>query len=800
MVVKIYIGDYKVDLFKEESISITSSVLDIEDITKNTTDYTKSFTVPATANNNSLFKHYYEANIDNTFDARIKIDGRIELDGMPFRKGKWLLQKVSVKKGNPSSYTINFWGNLVSISDSVGKDELNSKDTDGNFKIDLSAFNHSYDSDNVKLGLTGALFSGDIIYNLLVKKQYYYTTDLGDTTQTDSLANIHYNAIEYTGVIWNDVRPSLRLIRIIEAIESYYGITFSRDFFGRSEFTELYMWMNNEKGNKVGGNTIAVDFTSGDTTNVNLTTNICSVTSFNTSASNDEVYWQLALSVYSNISNVGKKITVITYNNDEILQEQELQLGSFFGAAITSSFTPFLRHETSGVPLTYNIRYEIKSDTEITFWTSLFQYRKGYLNQTYQTNGSSQTITSQFQGNNNLPKIKIIDFLKGIFQKYKLVVIPQEDGVIYVNTLKDYYLSGNMYDITEFIDWESYDVERGNILSEIKYNFQEPTTILNKQFKENTGIAYGDLEAILKDDNGEVLQGDTLTITLPFEQFVYERLSDLSNGNQTNIVYGAIVDDKVEPVNPKPHIFYNINLDLAGKQIGFINETGGREIINSTLNVPSHVNDIETKTFSTVFGNEYNEYDGVKIENTLYSNYHQQYINNVFNIKRRNFIFKCKNLPLRILMNLKLNDMLKIKDNYYRIDKFTTDLVTKETEFNLVNSFDYSLDGFFTNTSNIYLSKDVQSYSAYVSNLTLYDVVKIDSGSGTDWITVSDDGTNLIFTVIENTQLRRYIFINVTDSVTNQTIQFYINQEGVIVRADNTTMTADTNLITADYV
>ena len=173
MVVKIYIGDYKVDIFKEESISITSSVLDIEDITKNTTDYTKSFTVPATANNNSLFKHYYEANIDNTFDARIKIDGRIELDGMPFRKGKWLLQKVSVKQGNPSSYTINFWGNLVSISDSVGKDELNSKDTNGNFKIDLSAFDHSYDSANVRLGLTNGLFSGDIIYNLLAKKQYY---------------------------------------------------------------------------------------------------------------------------------------------------------------------------------------------------------------------------------------------------------------------------------------------------------------------------------------------------------------------------------------------------------------------------------------------------------------------------------------------------------------------------------------------------------------------------------------------------------------------------------------------------
>ena len=800
MVVKIYIGDYKVDIFKEESISITSSVLDIEDITKNTTDYTKSFTVPATANNNSLFKHYYEANIDNTFDARIKIDGRIELDGMPFRKGKWLLQKVSVKQGNPSSYTINFWGNLVSISDSVGKDELNSKDTNGNFKIDLSAFDHSYDSANVRLGLTNGLFSGDIIYNLLAKKQYYYTSDLSDTTQTDSLANIHYNSSVSTGVIWNDVRPSLRLIRIIEAIETYYGITFSRDFFGRSEFTELFLWMNNDKGNKVGGGNLEVDFEYGNTTNVNLITNVCSVYAFNSSASNDEIKWQLILSVYSDISNVGKKITIITYNNDEVLQQEERTLFAYYGSAITAVQTPILKNEVGGVGITYNIRYEIISDTEITFTTVLNQYRTGYTNLTYITNGATQTILSQFKANDNLPKIKIIDFLKGIFQKYKLVVIPQEDGTIYVNTLKDYYLAGNLYDITEYINFDSYDVERGNILSEIKYNFQEPITILNKQFKENNGVAFGDLEAILKDDNGEVLQGETLTITLPFEQFIYDRLSDLSNGDATNIVYGAIVDDKVEPVNPKPHIFYNINLDLAGQEIGFINETGIRQVINSTLNIPSHVNDIDTKTFSTVFGEEYNEYDGVKIENTLYSNYHQQYINNIFNIKRRNFVYKASILPLRILMKLRLNDMLKIKNNYFRIDKFTTDLVTKQTEFNLVNSFDYSLGGFSTNNATFTLTKDAQSYSVYVTNLTLYDVKKIDSGSGTDWITVSDDGTNLIFTVTENTQLRRYIFIDVTDVVTNQTIQFYITQDGVIVRADNTTMTADTTLITADYV
>jgi len=211
MIVNIYIGGDKVDLFKEENIEINSSVADIEDITKNTTDYTKTFTVAASKENNKLFKHWYNADIDNSFDARIKVDGRIELDGMLFRIGKFRLSKVSVKHGAPSSYTINFWGNLLSLKDSLGKDELSD--------LDLDAFDHSYDSANVLTGLTSSLMSDSLVYTLMAKKQYYYTSDVSDTTQTDALSNIGWgDGSGSNGVTWNDLRPSIRLIKLIEAM------------------------------------------------------------------------------------------------------------------------------------------------------------------------------------------------------------------------------------------------------------------------------------------------------------------------------------------------------------------------------------------------------------------------------------------------------------------------------------------------------------------------------------------------------------------------------------------------------
>ena len=45
----------RIELFSDEKISVTSSVQDIADISKTFTDFSQSFTVPATPNNNYIF-------------------------------------------------------------------------------------------------------------------------------------------------------------------------------------------------------------------------------------------------------------------------------------------------------------------------------------------------------------------------------------------------------------------------------------------------------------------------------------------------------------------------------------------------------------------------------------------------------------------------------------------------------------------------------------------------------------------------------------------------------------------------
>lgn len=95
--VQLYIEGTRVDLFKDENINLTQTIQNVRDIEKVFTDFSKSFTVPASRTNNKLFKHYYNYDVVGGFDARKKVDGNLELNHVPFTEGKIKLEGVSLK-------------------------------------------------------------------------------------------------------------------------------------------------------------------------------------------------------------------------------------------------------------------------------------------------------------------------------------------------------------------------------------------------------------------------------------------------------------------------------------------------------------------------------------------------------------------------------------------------------------------------------------------------------------------------------------------------------------------------------
>lgn len=751
---KIYIENELIDLFDDEVIELNSSVAISEDVSKVSSDYTKTFTVPASDNNNRLFRHYYNADIDNTFDARTKKECRIELDGMPFRTGKMRLEKVAVKNGAPSSYTMIFWGELVNLKTLIKEDMLSS--------LNLSAYNHNYTYANVLAGLTSGLYDSDIIYTLISsRRQFLYNSDPGDNTDTDTLVNIAYNG-EDRGVIWNELTPSIRLYALIEAIEAKYSITFSRDFFGRNEFKELYLWLNNNEGDNYTPQRI--NWTSGNATEfgLNLTTDTWALNSFPDGFTN--IKYRIEITPEPGYETVPYRI--IVKNGDTVLSSTDAT-----GAFTTSFISP--------VEPPFAITFNVAASASFEYEADLLM--RGYLFAgTFDRAAHANTniINDVFDVAAAIASIKTIDFLKALFNMYKLVAIPDSMGNVYVNTIDDYYLEGTVYDISKWVNWDSYDVERGKLLNTINFKYQPPTTILNMEFLKREGVAYGDAVTSLTDTggpDGTPLDGDSLDISLPFEVMLFERLTNILNNDNTLIQYGLALDDKLSPANPKGVLHYNIRTPIAASPISLINQLGETVQINGTINTPAHTLGFDAPQFSMLWGEEFSTWDGQALYNTLYTNYWANYISALFNVKRRNFKFKAV-LPTWLLTSLKLNDVLFIKDRYYRISDFTVNLTTREASFNLMNTFENNFGIFAPSQTRVLLDSQEQTYGVYVSNGTTMNIEKEDIGAGVSWATVTQSGSNISIAVTENTGDSRSLYINV-DNGAGKSFQILLTQD-----------------------
>ena len=68
---QLYIEGEAIELFDDESVSLTQTIQDVRDISKIFTDFSKTFNVPASKINNRFFKHFYNSDIVG-FDSEQK--------------------------------------------------------------------------------------------------------------------------------------------------------------------------------------------------------------------------------------------------------------------------------------------------------------------------------------------------------------------------------------------------------------------------------------------------------------------------------------------------------------------------------------------------------------------------------------------------------------------------------------------------------------------------------------------------------------------------------------------------------
>ena len=746
--VNLYVNGELLDQYKDESVDIVSSVLDAGDITKNTGDYSKSFTIPASKNNNKIFKHWYNASIDNGFDSRSKVEGSIDIDGVPFKIGKWRLNKCNIVKGRLESYTINFFGNLPNITDTIGEDLLSD--------LSFPTLDHDWTSDNVIDGLEGDLLNGDIVYTLMANKRYFYNSHSGAHDVDATTINISNGAStsHATGVVWSDLRPSVKLSKIIDAIETRYNaatyenpIVFSRDFFGTTEFNQQYLWLKASDREAIGGGEDIVDFTSGDETYINLTTNIGTFETIRTGVNRTRFTIGNTITPDSGYENV--PYTFIVRNadtGDDVYAWDRTQWGNGDGVVSigTNLFSP------SGTT-TFNFEWYVKSNSKIEFTStiSVLKYVADIPQLINTTTGASQALVNRVVIGDEMPELKIVDFLKGIFNMFKLVAVPKDDGSIYINSLDSYYSQGQRYDATKYVDFAKFDVERGELLKRISFEFEEPSTILNMEFKKRAADKQGYGDSLVNVYESltpkKLIDGDTLEVKLPFEQIYFERLVEQDQdviGENTNIQTGVILDDNLNQVVPKAVLHYISKQDISSTPIRFVNDLAADVVLNTKLIIPIHHFGPIFPVYSNLFEAEFSNFTGESLVNNLYSIHYKDYVTAIFELKRRTFMYTAK-LPIQIVTRLELNDVITINDIDYRINKYSYNLLNGLTKLELINGFDTRLVNRVYIPSTINIERwDIDMAFNVEGIATDYVVTKIDEGSGTSWITTGVVGTD----------------------------------------------------------
>ena len=671
--IELYIEGQRLDLFGDESVSLTQTIKNAKDVSKVFTAFTQTFNVPASKTNNKIFKHYYNFDINNGFDARTKKSSTIELNSYPFKEGKIKLEGVTLKENVAYAYKLTFFGNTVDLKDLLGEDKLNQL-------VSLNSLSLDYKSDEIKSRLQADPTTNNIITPLITSgasgiatSSLYYDSGGQGTGQSGNLwfhsggGNAHQH-----GVLWSDLKFALRVDKVIEAIETQYNLTFSNDFFNSTNlpYYSLFMWLHRKKGNVESGSAAAfVNTIDGWAVASDVKSEMINTSTFR--INNDD-----------NVNSLVLKLSRSLTNSYDVSVKRDGQV-IFTRSSITTSFEQLVLTNFINVGSEYTVT--INYDSQVIFNSVAWEYD-------YDTQGGAETdifATStyvapaafEFTITSQIPDIKVIDFLTGIFKMFNLVAYLDDSGTVIIKTLDSYYTSGVNYDISDYIDVKTSTVNVALPYKEIVFDYKDNKTFLAAIHTQLFSYTWA------KEDftGGENLDGGIYKVELPFGHFKFEKILDADDGSDTGIQWGYCVDDNQEAYIGAPFLFYAVNLS-SGNQISFRSSLTTHDVISS-YNVPSNSLALSAATSkdNINFKNELNEYTGNSdFTDTLFEKYYKNYITSIFNSKNR-LTKVTAFLPLKVLLNFTLADRFDINGRRYKINSINTNLKTGKSDIELLN-------------------------------------------------------------------------------------------------------------------
>jgi len=704
--VKISTGFTLLDLIEDNPIKLNLSVADIMDPTANPSTYSQTFRVPNTANNNLFFKSAFNINAVS-FDATQKIESYIEDSNVTIAVGSIRLSNIITNNRDKNvEYEVTFFGEVSDFSAAIGGSFMNS--------LNLTAYNHLKSYVNVVDSWNLNLLNGDVIYPLI---EWGYDYLEGKPVQnTLALFNATYGHNGFTAnnhpLSIDQFKPVIRAKVLFDAIFASSGFTYESTFLNGSDFMNQYI-ITEQTDSAIDRKTAKFQAKG----NASQILNVTGVTklffpneiydtanSFNNATSVFTVpltfpistdFFTFTISGATRMIFTGAPGTPITFD----IQIFNLTSNAVIGTQ-SFSYTPVTQNQIFNFTANFNVLNAVAPiNNELIFRINITSANIAsgrFINGTLTQNTSVDNINVL---NNYLPNnVKNIDFLKGIIERFNLVLEPSK-------TKEKHFI------ITPWVDWVEQGTQRdwtdlvdGNVDIQSKPLFEsqsrsntflddEDSDFVNYNFQLATKRTFGQLDI---DSQNEILVGNKVTQSL----FSPTPLLPIGNASaQTD----ATPNQKLAAKFLIPHIAKDTTTErtpiVPKLRLVYYNGMVASPLewhIKNDANVTIHWNEYPLVSQYSIFNST--TFDDLAWRNSAplwpitgaVTNPPMRTINDLFNnywLKWYNFTYDPfgRILEMNIILDysnifdLRFNDKIFIKDSWFMVNKITDYQVGRKT-------------------------------------------------------------------------------------------------------------------------
>jgi hypothetical protein len=228
--IRLLVNNTPVDLSADFDISINKAIADIREPQSRSSEWTKTITIPGTAQNNKLFSHIFE--VEHTvrtstqfapdFNPNKKASAVVLLDEIEQLRGFIRLIQINVTDSTAIVYECSIHGQTADLFTTIAERKLN--------ELDFSEYNHTLSSGNVIDSWSNQIYKNNTLQAFALGEGYLYAMIDRGYSKTRNITD--FAVIGMT--------PCLYAKTIVDKIFSDAGYSYTGDsFFNNDRFKRL---------------------------------------------------------------------------------------------------------------------------------------------------------------------------------------------------------------------------------------------------------------------------------------------------------------------------------------------------------------------------------------------------------------------------------------------------------------------------------------------------------------------------------------------------------------------------------